>query len=291
MVVSMADYVLDHHYAGEGPRLALMARLLDPMHRPQIEDLGIGPGGQAVAIDLDLSLVDAGETGVDFRQRDILTGLGACQRGWARVRWRRTGADAPRSGALCSAATRRLLPAPPRLVRRSPAAHPFFDTLLVEPEAFDLVTGRAVLHHIPDVQAAPDNLVASVAPGGAVLLIEPDFVPVTIAEPAGIRAFWDGWMAWSRANGIDYTIGRRLPGMLAAMGHSNVAASAETALYNGGSPWAEYWQQTVVELREQLAGAAAIEPPLIEAFLVHCADQEWWTHTISFTAVHGRRPV
>jgi hypothetical protein len=148
-----------------------------------------------------------------------------------------------------------------------------------------------VLHHIPDVQAALDNLVASVAPGGAVLLIEPDFVPATIAEPAEMRAFWDGGMAWSRANGIDSTIGRRLPWMLAAMRHSNVAAGAETALYNGGSPWAEYWQQTVVELREQLAGAAAIEPPLIEAFLVHCADQEWWTHAIAFTAVHGWRPV
>jgi hypothetical protein len=32
----MTDYVLDHHHAGEGPRLALMARLLYPMHRRYI---------------------------------------------------------------------------------------------------------------------------------------------------------------------------------------------------------------------------------------------------------------
>jgi hypothetical protein len=29
------QYVLDHHYEGERQRLALMSRLLDPMHRPR----------------------------------------------------------------------------------------------------------------------------------------------------------------------------------------------------------------------------------------------------------------
>jgi hypothetical protein len=38
----------------------------------------------------------------------------------------------------------------------------------------------------------------SARPGGAILLIEPDFLPVSVAEPAGIRAFWDGWLSWSR---------------------------------------------------------------------------------------------
>jgi len=27
------------------------------------------------------------------------------------------------------------------------------------------------------------------------LLIEPDFLPASIAEPPEIRAFWDGWLA------------------------------------------------------------------------------------------------
>ena len=79
----MGEYVLDHHLKGERARLALMSRLLDPMHRRYIEALGVGPGaralevgcgngsisawlaarvspgGRAVAFDLDLSLVDA----------------------------------------------------------------------------------------------------------------------------------------------------------------------------------------------------------------------------------------
>jgi hypothetical protein len=32
----MPEYVLDHHQEGERERLALMSRLLDPMHRRHI---------------------------------------------------------------------------------------------------------------------------------------------------------------------------------------------------------------------------------------------------------------
>ena len=78
----MLEYILGHHLKGEGKRLALMSELLDPMHRRHIESLGVvkpgartlevgcgngsiyawlaqhvAPGGQAVAFDLDLSLV------------------------------------------------------------------------------------------------------------------------------------------------------------------------------------------------------------------------------------------
>src|SRR5213082_2065694 len=81
---------------------------------------------------------------------------------------------------------------------------------LVEPGSFDLVTARAVLHHVADAEKAIANLVASLRPGGAILLIEPDFLPVTIAEPPEIRGFWSGWLAWSRDRGIDYQIGRTL---------------------------------------------------------------------------------
>jgi SAM-dependent methyltransferase len=255
----MPEYVLDHHQEGEGQRLALMSRLLDPMHRRYLERLGVGPGartlevgcgngsmsawlaqqaapsGQAVAVDLDLSLACPARPGLEFRRADILAGP-------------------------------------------------------VEPGGFDLVTARAVLHHVGDAATAVANLVASVRPGGTILLIEPDFLPVSIAEPPAIHAFWQGWLAWSRDQGIDYFIGRRLAPMLSGLGVQDVGATAQTAVYNGGSLWAEYWRETIIELRPRLLDSGRLDSSSIDTFLTQYADPAWWTQTIAFTAAHGRKP-
>ena len=185
----MPEYVLGHDLKGEGKRLALMSELLDPMHRRYLQSLDVvksgartlevgcgngsisawlarevAPDGRAVAVDLDLSLVDVHLPNLEFREADIL-------------------AQSVKSGG------------------------------------FDLVTARAVLHHVADAQRGMANLVASLRPGGAILLIEPDFLPVTIAEPPEVRAFWNGWLAWSRDRGIDYQIGRTLAPEIGGLGY------------------------------------------------------------------------
>src|SRR6266403_2867697 len=182
----MPRYVLGHDLKGERTRLALMSELLDLMHRRYIDALGVvrpgartlecgngsisawlaervSPGGTAVAVDLDLSLIQVRMPNLELRKADIVAGP-------------------------------------------------------VERGAFDLVTARAVLHHVADAQAAIANMVASLRPGGALLLIEPDFLPVSVAEPQEVRAFWDGWLGWARECGIDYQIGRALAPRLAALG-------------------------------------------------------------------------
>jgi SAM-dependent methyltransferase len=254
----VSEYVLDHHQEGERRRLALMSRLLDPLHRRLLDQLGVAPGtralevgcgngsvsawlagrvgstGRVVAVDLDLSLTSAA-AGVEFRQADILAGP-------------------------------------------------------VAPGNFDVVTCRAVLHHVGDVATAVANLLGSARPDAKVLVIEPDFLPVSVAEPPDVRDFWQGWLAWSREQGIDYFLGRRLPELLSAAGLVDVGATAETALYNGGSPWAVYWQQTVRQLRKRLQDSGKLDSEGIDSFLARSADPRWWTQTIAFTAVSGRTP-
>jgi SAM-dependent methyltransferase len=254
----MNEYVLDHHLEGEAARLALMSRLLDPMHRRHLGELGIAPGnkalevgcgngsiaawlaeqvapgGSVVGLDLDLSLITARAPDLELRKGDILAGP-------------------------------------------------------VDPGRFDLVTARAVLHHVADADLAIANLVAGLAPGGAILLIEPDFLPVSVAGPPAIGEFWEGWLAWSREQGIDYHVGRRLAPRLAALGLGQIEGTAETAVYNGGSPWARYWTDTVTELRGPLVDSGHVDDKLVDAFLAHCLDPAWWTETISFTAVRARK--
>jgi SAM-dependent methyltransferase len=253
----MPKYVLGHHLKGEGARLELMSELLDPMHRRYIDALGVvrpgartlevgcgngsisawlaervSPGGTAVAVDLDLSLIHAQMPNLELREADIVAGP-------------------------------------------------------VERGEFDLVTARAVLHHVADAKAAIANMVASLRPGAALLLIEPDFLPVTIAEPPEVRAFWEGWLAWSRERGIDYHIGRTLAPRLASLGLTNISGIAETAVYNGGSLWADYWIETITELTGDLISSGKLDDALIDKFLACCADSNWWTQTVAFTAVHS----
>ena len=256
----MPEYVLGHQLKGEGARLSLMSEFLDPMHRRYIDALGVvkpgartlevgcgnasisawladrvSPGGTAVGVDLDLSLIHVRTPNLELRAADIVAGP-------------------------------------------------------VEPNGFDLVTARAVLHHIAEVQAAIANMIASLRPGGALLLIEPDFLPVSIAEPPEVRAFWDAWLAWSRERGINYLIGRTLAPRLASLGLTSISGTAETAIYNGGSSWADYWIDTISELRGDLISSGKLGEATVDKFLAYCADDKWWTQTIAFTAVCGRTP-
>ena len=74
-----------------------------------------------------------------------------------------------------------------------------------------------------------------------------------------MRAFWDGWLAWSRERGIDYHIGRTLAPRVASLGLTKISGTAETAIYNGGSLWADYWIQTVIELRGDLISSGKLD--------------------------------
>ena len=213
-----------------------MSRLLDPMHRRHIDRLGIGPGARTLEVGCGNGSMSA------WLAQRITPGGRAVA---VDIDLSLAGADVPGL----------------ELRQADILAGP------VEPGHFDLVTARAVLHHVGDAEAAVANLLASVRPGGAVLLIEPDFLPVSVAEPPEIRAFWAGWLAWAHEQKIDYFIGRGLPAMLSALGLEHVEATAETALYRGRSLWAQYWRQTVIELRPRLTASGHLDDRSIDAFL------------------------
>jgi len=147
----MSKYVLGHDLKGEGKRLALMSELLDPMHRRQIEALQIvKPGARTLEVGCGNGSISA----------------------WLADRVSPDGIAVAFDLDLSLIEARE-----PNLELRQGdiVAGP------VERGSFDLVTARAVLHHIADAEAAIKNLVASMRAGGAFLLIEPDFLPVSVA--------------------------------------------------------------------------------------------------------------
>ncbi len=255
----MREYVLPHEVPGERQRLALMSALLDPLELDHLARLGVGPG---------------------WRCLELGSGNGSISRALAeRV--------APGGHVVASdidIAYLKELRAPCLEVRR-------IDVLqdVIEEGSYDLVVARALLHHLTPARRALERMVAGLKPRGVFLSIEPDMLPCTITEPESMNLFWQGWLKWSVAAGIDFFIGRKIPVWMDSLGLQAVGGEGHTALFNGGSDWANYWIATLRELAPALVKSGCVTEKRIEEFHACYQDARYWTSAITFFANWGRK--
>lgn len=253
-------YILPHTLTGERQRLALMSALLDPLHQNLLERLGIRHG---------------------WRCLEVGCGNGSISR------WMATQVGAKGHVIATDIDLRYIdnLHAPNLEVRQ-------FDILKPAsgPGRYDLVTARAILHHIRSPKKAVRHMVDLLKPGGILLSIEPDFLPATAAAPEALHAFWQAWLKWSRSVGVNYFIGRTMPGLLTATGLDLVAAEGATEFYRGNSSWSKYWLETLEELRPRLLESGYITAPVYSRFKRLYSDPRIWTSAITFVAAWGTKP-
>jgi SAM-dependent methyltransferase len=257
----MSGYTLPHDLAGERTRLALMSELLDPLHRRFLEKLGVRPG---------------------WRCLEVGCGNGSISQ-WLAAR---VAPDGHVVATDIETSYLQGLHAPCLEARRLDIVND-----RVEEGAYDLVTARAVLHHLPLREKAVQQMIAALRPGGVLLSIEPDFLPATVAEPEPLHAFWQAWLRWSVSEGIDYFIGRKMPALLSRLGLENVGGEGSTAMYAGGSPWSTYWLDTVQELRPALLKSGDATENLLSSFQTAYNDPQIWTSAITFVASWGSKPA
>src|SRR4029077_13084374 len=141
----MPKYVLGHHLKGEEVRLDLMSELLDPMHRRYIDALGVvRPGARTLEVGCGNGSISAW-----LAERVSPSGTAvAVDLDLSLVHVRMQNLEVRQTDILAGP---------------------------VERGAFDLVTARAVLHHVADPETAMADMIASLRAGGALLLIEPTF--------------------------------------------------------------------------------------------------------------------
>ena len=199
----MSGYALPHGLAGEEQRLALMSTLLDPFEFACIERLGVGQGCRCLEFGCG-----NGSISLALAERVAPTGLVIA------------------SDIDLSYISR--LKGPCLQVRR-------IDILQdpIEESSYDFVVARALLHHVPSARNCLQRMLTALKPGGVLLSIEPDMLPCTVAEPASMRAFWQGWLNWSVEAGIDYFLGRKIPAWLDSLGVEDIASEGHTAIFNG----------------------------------------------------------
>ena len=183
----MADYVLPHTIPQEDERLTLMSRMLDPQMFFRLEQIGVGPGWKCLE-------VGAGNGSVSHWLAEKV---------------------GPEGHVVASDIDTRFLDRlslPNLEVRRIDVTR---DPL---GSGYDLVCGRAFLHHIPQRIDVLGRLAEAVRPGGFLLVEEPDFHPVLASDSPLVRDFWQGFLAWAADHGIDYFVGRRLGALLDGLG-------------------------------------------------------------------------
>ncbi len=257
----MSEYELPHDLPGERRRLDLMSELLDPLHRRLLEKLGVCPG---------------------WRCLEVGCGSGSISQWLA-------GRVVPGGHVVASDIDVRYLDGP-----HAPDLEVRQLNILdgsVEQGEYDLVTARALLHHLPSAKEAVQRMITALKTGGVLLSIEPNFLPATATEPEVIRNFWQGWLQWSRSVGIDYFIGRKMPAILAELGLMHLGAEGNTAIYPGASKWASFWLDTLQELRPKLVESGYVNEQMLSAFDALYADPNYWTSAITFTAAWGYKPA
>ncbi|MGH9280932.1 MAG: class I SAM-dependent methyltransferase [Acidimicrobiales bacterium] len=252
------EYVLPHSMAGEQARLRIMSGLLDPMTRRHLTALGLGPSWSCLEFGAGNGSVSEWiSTQVGPGGRVLCTDLDT------------TFLDGLRAPNL-------------EVARLDVVGDP------LPPAEFDLIVGRAVLHHIPAREQVLARLREALKPGGWLLSIEPDFTPALTVDPPAVARLWEGFVAWAATAGIDYFIGRWLPRRIDDLGFAIVGAEATLPHFNGGSPGGEYWVRSLQEMGPSLVGSGRVQPADFDAAVATLGDPKRWTYVAAFTAAWGR---
>ncbi|WP_329014083.1 class I SAM-dependent methyltransferase [Streptomyces sp. NBC_00690] len=231
--VAAPPYVFAGSGAGECDRLGLLARLLDPLHQRALQAAGMRSG---------------------LRCLELGSGTGTISAWMAD----QVGADGQVTATDINLSFLKDLPRSNLTVRE-------LDVLSGEmpSEAFDVITCRALLHHLPQWESVVHRLAGALAPNGVLVLIEPDAGAALFGE-AKHQRFWSAWCRWGQSEGIDFRLGHKLPRAVRLAGLDLRDVSIEVPFYCEGSPWSDLYRSTVEAARPRLGPWLA--PDLIAEF-------------------------
>lgn len=153
-------------------------------------------------------------------------------------------------------------------------------------QTFDLVHCRAVLMHLPARHQVLESLVATLRPGGWILVEEADSSPFAAARPGVLeQVIVDGLTS----AGADWTFARTMPELLQRHGLRDVSAESEVQIFEGGSALAEFVRLSVRQAWDGgFTGGATRDE--VEAWITEVGRPGRWFHGFGLVAAWGRRP-
>jgi SAM-dependent methyltransferase len=258
----VTTYGFDPAWTGERDRMTLAEALLDPVSIRQLESLGVREG---------------------VRGLEVGAGAGSIAR-WLAARAGKGGR------VVATDIDTRFLDATAgyEILRHDIVADPPL------PAAFDVVHARLVLQHVSDKDRAMANLAAAVEPGGWLLVEELDFTTSGAAGPFGARGFARLERAMHQylaGSGFDPAFGRRLPSRFRAAGLVDVEGRGRLSVVRGGSPYAEWYRQSIEALRPRLLASGLAREHEVARACGLLDDPEFELVTPVLISARGRRPL
>ena len=259
LAVSQApDYAFPHSAKDESRRLELLEHRLDPLTKRRIQRLGIGKGARCLEI-------GAGRGSITRWLSEVAGPAG------------RVIATDLQIGFLGE------IDAPNVEVLRHDIRTGTFP-----PGSFDLIHTRAVLMHISPSVDLLHRMVTWVAPGGWVVLEEPDFGmwtgdadPVWATSPPSTQAAFPD-MALSR--------GRSLLRQIHQLGLTDIGGDAELDIIRAGTDLAEFYQLSQAALALPRVQAGALSLGQATALVDRPGDDDFLACGFVHIGVWGRRP-
>jgi SAM-dependent methyltransferase len=253
------DYAFPHSAENESRRLQLLEERLDPLTRRRIERLGVSRGARCLEI-------GGGRGSITRWLSDVVGSSGHVVA---------TDLELGFLGEIDAANVE---------VRRHDIRTDSFAL-----GSFDLIHARAVLMHISPSVDLLRRVVTWLAPGGWLMLEEPDFGmwmgdadPVWASSPATTRAAFPS-LALSQ--------GRSLLRQVHQLGLTEVGADAEIDIIQAGTDLAEFYRLSQAALALPKVQAGALSLAQATALTDRPSDDDFLACGFVHIGVWGRRPT
>jgi SAM-dependent methyltransferase len=167
-------------------------------------------------------------------------------------------------------------------------------TMAVGSYESDLAHARYVLIHNGSPRSVLDAMLDHLAPGGFILLEEPDFSAARAlggpedfvrAHEAVSRAI----LAMFRGRAMDPALGLRLGGLFREHGVELLSVGCDTHVARGGSPIARMMRLSTEQLAEKYVATGAVSPEQIEAHVRFADDPTCWAIHYATLRALGRK--
>lgn len=165
-------------------------------------------------------------------------------------------------------------------------------------QEFDLANAARVLQWIPTPEVALAAMARALEPGGLVVVLDYDHTRAEWSDaPPAWRRFYEAFLAWRAAGGLDNALAERLPALLGAAGLEGVTAHPRVETARAGEPdfyrVAGTWRLVAESRGRQMVAAHALREAERQAAVDAFTD--WMqrpdaVQTIHEAAVLGRRP-